>query len=371
MNAEKDAKQSVSIGGASAITRSLVGQFLAVWFRVPVKLFRPTRVDYMIIPRAINPRILKGEPWSWRTSGPVVLYQAIKNHGVSFIGGYIVPPLFANALIGVVLYTTYIESLQLMHPPSAGNPHRAVPPPPMETTYKAGAIAGLAQAVVSQPIDALTVRFQVTEVMNVYKNMWTYAWNTLRDVGIKPMFGGFALSATKEALSMGAFFSTFEVIKSQWYYTTLSAIYGREHLSIYNDRGKTKQPHWILGPAFLLTAGIGASVAHTSMHYPLTRIQEIHTARLESASYRRSYERSFKTRTAGAIYAGEYWSTLKECSVQAARAGGWRKFCYKGFVSTAVRGAPSTSVGLIIFESFRSHFAGTLSGSDIFLTYAE
>lgn len=31
---EKDTKQSVSIGGASAVTRSLVGQFFAIWFRV-------------------------------------------------------------------------------------------------------------------------------------------------------------------------------------------------------------------------------------------------------------------------------------------------------------------------------------------------
>lgn len=344
-----------------------------MWFRIPVKLFRPTRVDYMIIPRAINPRILKGDPWSWRTSGPIVLLDACRKHGIGFIPNYVLPPFLANSIIGVVLYTTYIESLQLMHPPSHDDPHRAIPPPPVSVTWRAGVYAGLAQAMVSQPIDALTVRFQVSEMLeDKYRNMWQYAWRTLREVGLKPIFGGFMLSAAKESLSMGAFFATFEFIKNQCYYTTLGILYGRERLSIYKDNPKQdigiqqEQPFWLLGPAFLLTAGLGASVAHTSMHYPLSRIQEVHLARLEKKDYRDRYERRFARSRAFSIYFSEYWQTAKECSSQAAAAGGWRQFCFKGFLATAIRGAPATSVGLIIFESFRSHFSGG-TGADVFL----
>ncbi|CCG83237.1 putative Mitochondrial carrier protein [Taphrina deformans PYCC 5710] len=367
---EKDAKQSVSIGGASAVTRSLVGQFLAVWFRVPIKLFRPTRVDYMIIPRAINPRILKGEPWSWKTSSPMLLASAVRQHGWSFIPAFVVPPLLANSIIGVVLYTTYIESLQLLHPPSSENVQRAIPPPPFETTYKAGAIAGLAQALVSQPIDALTVRFEVNQMLEGrYQSMWHYCISTLKDVGFKPVFGGFLLSAAKESLAMGAFFGTFEFIKNQGYYSFLRLFYGRQHLSLYVNakEGSQKQPYWLIAPTFLLVSGLAASVAHTSMHFPLSKVQEIHLARLESSDYRNRYEQKFQQRRAIAIYASEYWKTAKQCSSVAAKNGGWNRWLFKGIVSTAIRGAPATSFGLIIFESFRSHFAGTSLGSDIFL----
>lgn len=375
---ERDAKQSVSIGGASAVTRSLVGQFLAVWFRVPIKLFRPTRIDYMIIPRAINPRILKGEAWSWRTSSPMLLASAVRQHGWGFIGGFVVPPLLANSVIGIVLYTTYVESLQLLHPPSAQNLHRAILPPPFEITYKAGAFAGFAQALVSQPIDALTVRFEVNRMLEGrYPSMWHYCVATLRETGLKPVFGGFLLSAVKESLAMGAFFGTFEFVKNQGYYAFLSLFYGRSHLSLYTKSSSTaragkedtgrRQPYWLIAPSFLLLSGLAASVAHTSMHYPLSKIQETHLARLESADYRARYESEFRQKRALSIYASEYWATAKQCSFVAAKNGGWRKWLFRGIVSTAIRGAPATSFGLIIFESFRSHFAGTELGSDIFL----
>lgn len=369
---ERDAKQSVSIGSASAVTRSLLGQFLALWFRVPIKLFRPTRIDYMIIPRAIYP--VKSEGWSWRTTSPMLLASAVRTHGWSFIPSFVLPPLLANSIIGVVLYTTYIETLQLLHPPASDDAHLPAPPPPFATTYRAGAMAGLAQALVSQPIDALTVRFEVNQMLEGrYRSIWHYAIETMRDVGVKPVFGGFLLSAAKESLSMGAFFGTFEFVKNQGYYAFLRVFYGKSHLSLYNAKSGTKdgvaqrKPHWLIAPTFLLISGLAASVAHTSMHYPLSKIQEIHLARLESSDYRARYEEKFAKRHAFSIYASEYWRTAKQCSFVAAKNGGWRRWLFKGIASTAIRGAPATSFGLIIFESFRSHFAGSNMGSDVFL----
>lgn len=365
-----DSKQSVTIGGASAVTRSLLGQFLATFFRVPIKLFRPTRIDYMIIPRAIAPRPEKGASWTWRTSSPMLLASAVRQHGFSFLPNYILPPLFANSLIGVVLYTTYMESLELLHAPSADEPHRSIP---FGITYKAGAIAGLAQATISQPIDALTVRFEVNQMLEgKYRSMWHYSIDTLKAVGLRPVFGGFLLSAMKESLAMGAFFATFEVIKNQGYYSFLRLVYGRSHISLYkkdypNSQQLPKQPFWLIGPSFLLLSGLCASLAHSSMHFPLSKIQEVHLARLESMDYRNRYEQKFKTRAALSIYASEYWKTVKQCSFVAAKNGGWRRWLFKNITTTAIRSAPATSIGLIVFESFRSHFSGSSLGNDIFL----
>lgn len=365
-----DGKQSVAIGGASAVTRSLLGQFLATFFRVPVKLFRPTRVDYMIIPRAIGPRPDKGASWSWRTSSPMLLASAVRQHGFSFLPTYVLPPLLCNSVLGVVLYTTYIESLALLQDSSDDSVHRSIP---FETTYKAGAIAGLAQATISQPIDALTVRFEVNKMLEgKYRSMWHYGFETLRDAGFRPVFGGFLLSAAKESLSMGAFFATFEFVKNQGYYSFLRLVYGRSHLSLYkkdypDNQQLQRQPFWLIGPSFLLLSGLCASLAHSSMHFPLSKIQEIHLARLESMDYRIRYEQKFKTRAAISIYASEYWKTAKQCSFVAAKNGGWRRWLFKNIATTAIRSAPATSFGLVVFESFRSHFSGSSVGADIFL----
>lgn len=201
--------------------------------------------------------------------------------------------------------------------------------------------------------------------------MWHYCLSTLKDIGLKPVFGGFFLSAMKESLAMGAFFGSFEFVKNQGYYSFLRLIYGKNHLSLYtnssDNKAKHKQPYWLIAPTFLVLSGLTASVAHTSMHFPLSKIQEIHLARLESTDYRNKYEQKFRNRTAIGIYAAEYWKTAKQCSFVAAKHGGWGNWLFKGIVSTAIRGAPATSLGLVIFESFRSHFAGTSLGADIFL----
>ncbi|ORY78605.1 mitochondrial carrier domain-containing protein [Protomyces lactucae-debilis] len=386
---DAESRNSARIGGASAVSRSLIGQILAVWFRVPVKLFRPARIDYMIVPRALFAKpATPGEHarW-WQRSTPYLLGKAVRQHGIGFIPNYVLPPLFANSLIGVVLYTTYIEALGVLHAPSkqANNPF---PPPPPEATLKAGALAGCAQALVSQPIDALTVRFEIASVLGgKMPNLWLWCLQTVQKTGLKPIFGGFLLSAMKESVSMAAFFCLFEMVKGQGYYAFLRLIYGRDHLSLYNSsfgnhrnqdnlEGEGKpaaRPYWMIGPTFLLAAGLAASVAHTSVHYPLTRIQNVHMTRLESASYRQRFEAQFHNRAAASVYLGEYSTTLQQCHAQAQkyakRAGssvtaGWGRFLFRGFTQTAIRGAPATAVGLIIFESFRSHFS---QQGDVFL----
>lgn len=529
----KSTKGSVSVGASSAVSRSLVGQLLALWFRVPVKLFRPTRVDFMLLPRALHggaageataaaatagastaastasaggaggavaktsasatsaasaagsriktganravqgvgeiaayaiPTQFQAPPVAvsaahavtgnanaveavgaaglraWRSyvsqSGPVVLARTIRAQGWKFVPDYILPPLLANSLIGVVLYTTYIETLGLLHPPSRKNPNDPRPPPPFATTFQAGAVAGLAQSIVSQPVDALKVRFEVGRMLHgEYRSLWHYAATTVQQVGVKPLFGGFALGATKELWAMGVFFATFETVKNQWQNKVLAILYGTYHLPLlgpmqvlrgerehravrrsglysqhdgvhaddnwrYGDNdaqireaaeggkhgarhdaspsaqrksirvadidGNTGKiggggvddrlrPHWIFAPAFLLLAGLSASFAHTAVYYPLSKVQAVHLTRLECVDYRDRYDAAFRRSAAAKVYWREYKRTLQECGRKAKAHGGWTKWLGRGFLNTAVRSSPSTAVGLIIFELFRTH----------------
>lgn len=67
--------------------------------------------------------------------------------------------MFANAGIGALLYTSYLQILQRNY--SAAREERMYPPPGVGLTFTAGMMAGAIQSFVAAPLDALTVRFDV------------------------------------------------------------------------------------------------------------------------------------------------------------------------------------------------------------------
>lgn len=71
--------------------------------------------------------------------------------------------MFANAGIGALLYTSYLQILQRNY--SAAREERMYPPPGVGLTFTAGMIAGGLQSFVAAPLDALTVRFDVRVCM--------------------------------------------------------------------------------------------------------------------------------------------------------------------------------------------------------------
>ena len=90
--------------------------------------------SYMGYARAINPNVRSGEPWSWRMTSPAILAHAVRQHGWSFIPNQVLPPLLANTAVGAVLYTSYLNTLALLHEPSARATKRTYPPPSVKTT---------------------------------------------------------------------------------------------------------------------------------------------------------------------------------------------------------------------------------------------
>ncbi|KAF8468339.1 mitochondrial carrier domain-containing protein [Kalaharituber pfeilii] len=369
-------------GTSAAGARAICTQLIAFYFRAPVKAFLKMRVDYMHVARAINPRVQANERWSLRMSMPGLLAHAVKHYGWGFIPNQVLPPLVANASVGAILYTSYLTFLSAFHEPSSHSTKRVYPPPPFTYTLAAGMFAGGVQSLVAAPLDALQTRFDVNEMLEGrHRNMWGYAAHKLREIGVRGVFAGFGLSLAKESLGYGIFFASFEFVKQQIYLWYLTLYYGRRRFldsvpmlqSKFNDDPASRiviRPHYALEPAFLLLAGVTASVTQQVVSYPIGHIQSVHYGRLESLDYKTKLEVGEFQRTSSvagnvisrwqrlhSAYAHSYGETFEQCKIQAKHAGSWRRWLYRGFILSTLRQVPSTSAGLIAFELFRRKFA--------------
>jgi hypothetical protein len=215
-----------------------------------------------------------------------------------------------------------------------------------------------------------------------YRSMWHYGHHKLQQIGLRGVFAGWGLSFLRDSFGSAVFFSAFEYVKSQSYYSFVTWYYGFLHTDRLNvlpssgssDRGVPLiKPHYALEPCFLMMAGVVASVAQQSIQHPLSTIQDLHLGRLKYLDHQASLDPS-RTQMLRLYYLA-YQETLKRCRRKASRAGGWRPWLFRGFVSNALRQVPSTSAGLVIFELVRRRYANPADaihlqkdGYDIILT---
>jgi hypothetical protein len=407
---KKKPKNNAATGASAAGVRAFTAQAVAFYFRAPVKAFFRTRVDYLAYARSLSQeqayavRLSKGiagrmpsaangnlpasgrYAWMlpyWRKTTPGLLAHAVRTYGWRVIPEQIMPPLVANVAIGAVLYTSYLQILGRLHEPSSHATSRVYPPPSVADTLTAGMLAGGIQSLLAAPLDALQVRYdRGQDNGNIYreKTMYAYGKDKLREIGVRGIFAGWSLSFAKDSLGSGVFFSSFEWVKAQGYYKFVrwyySALGGDEVDELVKKRpddraghrsdrehGKKRiiKPHYALEPAFLLLAGISATVSQQAVLYPLTLIQTRHFERLEGLDEqaRKIYSQERAQRTRGRMvraYYRAYQSTWKECKVEATSAGGMRRWLFRGFWWNTIRQAPSTSAGLIIFELVRRKY---------------
>ncbi|RUP50541.1 mitochondrial carrier domain-containing protein [Jimgerdemannia flammicorona] len=320
---KKKAHEYTAIGAPTAIARTLIMQGMHFWYRTPLKLFRPLRVDYMVMARAIMPiDNATKRRFSFRYTYLGMLANAVKLQGWRFIPRHVLPPLLANTFIGTVLYTTYIATLPVFHPASSFQKHRTFPPPPFSSVFMAGmfawdwrrfsfrhycslleeptfllllyiftmyttciviflplhlplrlgALAGAAQAVVATPMDSLKVRFEVMDLLEgKHRSMWAYARDTLRKLGVGSAYRGFTLTLVRDSFACGLFFGTFEWVKQQGYYYFLDEVYGvrlnaqsvtekSETYAVEEGANQRARPHFMIEPLFILFAGAAAAV---------------------------------------------------------------------------------------------------------------
>jgi hypothetical protein len=106
--------------------------------------------------------------------------------------------MVANATVGAILYTTYLQALAARYEPSAHSTKRVYPPPPVNATFWAGFTAGTVQSVVAAPLDALVVRFKVSDMLEGgYKSVFHYSRHKLKEIGVRGVFAGYTLSFFK------------------------------------------------------------------------------------------------------------------------------------------------------------------------------
>lgn len=207
--------------------------------------------------------------------------------------------------------------------------------------------------------------------------MWQYSWDKLRSIGARGVFAGWTLSFLKDSLAAGIFFSTFEYVKAQAYYGFLTRYYGyyQPFFTAHPNHDRVVQgteggrpvikPHFAIEPIFLLLSGVGASAAQQLVVHPLTEIQNLHIQRLEALDMQAQRLKNRRTATQPAqsraplirLYYHAYRRTFIECMIYAKKAGGWRRWLYKGFLWSTLRNIPSTSAGLIVFEIVRRRYS--------------
>ncbi|KAL4801427.1 mitochondrial carrier domain-containing protein [Aspergillus unguis] len=360
----RNPRSNAATGASAAGVRALSAQLVAFYFRVPVKAFFRTRVEYAFA-RAVYPHPSEGGRWSLHTTTPGLLIHAVRAYGWRFIPNQVLPPLLANAGVGAVLYTSYLQVLGILYEPFSQGLKRTYPPASPCDTFMAGLFAGSIQSVVAAPLDALQVRLRTNDIIEGrYQSMWHYGKHKLQQIGLRGIFAGWSLSLLRDSFGSAAFFSIFEYIKAQTYYSFLTSYYGSlsSHERGYLQSSQSSdygvpliKPHYALEPFFLMAAGLFASVAQQTIHHPLNAIQSIHIARLEYLDHQASLQSS--NRQMLRIYYLAYLETYKRCRRKAARAGGWVRWLYRGFLGSALRQVPSTSAGLVIFELVRRRHA--------------
>ena len=367
---QKKRQEKAATGASAATLRAVSARLLTFYFRAPVKAFFRTRVDYMGYVRAVSPRVQAGEAWSWRMTSPALLASAIRHYGWTFLPNQVLPPLLANTTVGAVLYTSYLQTLGLLHEPSSRASKRVYPPPSLSTAYSAGFVAGSIQSVIAAPVDALQVRFQASELMEgKYRNMWQYAYSKAREIGFRGIFAGWSLSFVKDAFGYGAFFATFEYVKSQAFYSFVSNYYGHygrltaaqqsqvDSQSIISGTAIIK-PHYMIEPTFIALAGMAASITSQAIQYPISKVQDIHYDRLAYIDSHSHDKVGNARQIAVNLYMDAYRKTWKQCLALARREGGLRRWLYSDFLMSTLKQIPSTSVGLIVFEALRRKYSG-------------
>ncbi|KAI1500747.1 mitochondrial carrier domain-containing protein [Biscogniauxia marginata] len=410
---DKQYGNNAATAASAAGVRALSAQAIAFYFRAPVKAFFRTRVDYLAYARGVhqaqselltqavlNDRaasrfgIAARRAWMWaRGTTPGLLTSVIRQHGWSIVPQQILPPLIANVGVGAVLYTSYLQILGLLHEESSRSVKRVFPPPDPAHTFTAGFLAGSLQSVMAAPLDAIQARYDHRDLMSGNgdgkpRSMWSFSADKLREIGIRGVFAGWALSFLKDSFGSAIFFSTFEYVKAQSYYKFITWYYGdlnqdvvdvlaRKRPSppkIYDlttedkDRPVIIRPHYAIEPMFLFLAGISASFAQQLLLHPLTHIQVKHwdhledldakAAKLRSSSAANPDRPTRKWRMLRAYYHA-YQESWAQCTEEAASEGrGILRWLYRGFWLNTIRQVPGTSAGLIIFELVRRKYGG-------------
>ncbi|CEP62254.1 uncharacterized protein LALA0_S05e01332g [Lachancea lanzarotensis] len=396
------------------------------YLRTPLKLFRPARFDYLHYLRVLlvgddrttaiqnqQNRVAPLSAFKPHTWSPRYLYylentslglltKGLNKYGWKVIPERVLPPLIANSAAGVLLYTTYLSTLNWL---SQSTPHNSsssgsIHHSPWDVV-RAGFLAGAAQALASAPIDAIYTRSSVEQLLTNaknYDNLWMYGFRKLQEIGLVGCFGGFGLSLVKECFSFATYFTVFEFLKGQVCQWTIDWIKNYRELKFHIRQSKLArmfqddsnedfdhQPmHFMsateqkrFNQVFVFVGGISAAFLLQVIQYPFLKLQKIHLSRLEAfdiytkASSKLSTPNNLQTqaRAGGAttrikikptnqrlfhIYYHSYLDTFQHVYFIQKSTGAICKWMYKGFFRNTLAIIPGTTAGLLCLELMRN-----------------
>lgn len=377
-------KRVVSLSTAGV--RALFIQVQTLYLRAPVKLFRPSRFDYLSYVRLMAQKHdkINLKPYKFSTHSSIgMLVNVVRKEGWDFIPKQVLPPLIANSATGIILYSTYLTSLDYL---SKGRRERISGPIEnsilysYSDTWKAGLLAGALQSLAAAPVDAIYTRLSISEILDGKdRNLWTFGARKLRQIGVIGVFAGYGFSLVKESLGFAFYFSTFETIKTRGYLLTYNSIltYRKVRESIvrrlsfrkcdadvvfHNERAKNleeKRFVRILHSSFILIAGASAAFILMAIQYPMTKIQNIHLSRLEALDLHNAAQS--KTEPFIKLYYNSYITTYhKLLDLRKKTSKSLFQVAYKGFGRNALMTMPSSSVGLLVFEIMRTKMSDAI-----------
>ncbi|KAK6201184.1 mitochondrial carrier protein [Scheffersomyces amazonensis] len=366
---------------SAAGIRALIYQLQALYLRTPVKLFRPSRFDYLAYVRELAHKHnnIKEKPYRFSTHSSLgMLITVAKKEGFRFIPDQVLPPLIANSLTGLILYGTYLTALDHYNGShfQTNKRHDFNYYSPIDT-WKAGFLAGSIQSLAAAPVDAIYTRSNVAELLNgKNQNLWVYGINKLKEVGLVGVFAGYSFSFIKESLGFAFYFSTFEIVKTQGYNWTYKAVvaYRRSKEKIVEkiatitkmdeekvdekllqfERNRTAK---ILKSSFILLAGASAAFSLLAIQYPITKIQKLHLSRLEALDIY-NQAANISRRPLIKLYYHSYIDTYHQIlKIKYKSKSSYFNLAYKGFVRNALSTIPATSIGLLVFEIMRTRLS--------------
>ncbi|KAI5959463.1 uncharacterized protein KGF55_005291 [Candida pseudojiufengensis] len=375
---QENVSSNQAISVSSAGIRALIYQFQAFYLRTPVKLFRPSRFDYMAYVRAYANKLdnIDKKPYKFRTHSSIaMLYNVVRKEGLKFIPDQILPPLIFNSATGIILYGVYLTSLDHYQKKRGKGRGEFNWYSPIDT-WRAGFTAGAAQSLAAAAVDGIYNRSTISEILDgTHQNLWQFGINKLKQIGFVGVFAGYGFSFIKESFGFAFYFSTFETVKTQGYNITYKIL---KFYRLQEDKIKShlqKVFHWneeqtdaklekleryrsdrILKTTFVLIAGASAAFALLAIQYPITKIQKIHLSRLEALDVYNASNRQHKPFFK--LYYNSYIDTINQVIRMKKRAKvTWFKAAYSGFVRNALSTIPATSIALLVFEITRTRLA--------------
>ncbi|CAB4253598.1 similar to Torulaspora delbrueckii TDEL_0B05280 hypothetical protein [Maudiozyma barnettii] len=336
-------KTNSFIGILSAAGRTIIYRLTTFYLRIPLKLFRPPRFDYLHYLRVVYAKDNLSQDTKFYQRSPIhLLNHALNKYGWKVIPERILPPLLLNSVTGIVLYTTYLQTVSYSNkdtPKSSLSYYTNV--------YKAGWCAGVVQALVSSPIDAIFARQSMDELvkqMNKHDNLWKYGWKKWKQIGLVGCYGGFLLTLFKESFGFGTYFWSFEYIK--------------EH---YKDDFRDSQ---YINQSIIFVSGVTAAIFLQMIQYPISKIEKLHFKRLEAIditiaatkpqTFLNESRNNWRNRHMH-LYRNAYRETFTHLrQVHGGHHLQFVRWLYKGFLRNTAAVIPGTTAGLLFLNYLRS-----------------